>query len=90
MAKKIHKIITKYGEFSVTIWYDKRDKAYLAETKEFDRSMTFGRTLAEAKRMAAELIELLVECYRDEGKIVVDEKFRILGQRIKPGILQLA
>ena len=89
MSKKTHTIQTKYGDFSVQIWYDPRDKAYLVETKGFDRTMTFGATITEAKRMAKELIELLVESAMDEGKVVVDEKMRILGQRVKPGTLEL-
>jgi predicted RNase H-like HicB family nuclease len=88
--KKFYTIKTKYGDFSVAIWCDRQDKVYLVETKEFDKTMTFGKSLAEAKKMAIELIELLVECAKDEGKIVVDEKMRVLGQRVRPGPLQLA
>jgi len=83
--KKLHTIKTKYGDFSTNIWYDGKDKAYLVETKGFDRTMTFGSTIAEAKKKANELIELLVECALDEGSIVIDEKMRVVGQNIKPG-----
>lgn len=89
--KKLHTIKTKYGDFSTNIWYDTKDRAYLVETKGFDRTMTFGMTLPEAKKKAVELIELLVECALNEGSIVIDEKMRVIGQNIKPGkTLQLA
>ena len=90
VKRKLHTIKTKYGDFSANIWYDAKDKAYLVETKGFDRTMTFGSTMAEAKKRAVELIELLVECALNEGNIVIDEKMRVIGQNIKPGSLQLA
>lgn len=89
MKKKYH-IKTKYGVFQVSIWYDKRDKAFLVETVGFDKTATFGRTLAEAKKMAKELIELLVESVLDEGNIVVDSMMHVVGKKLKPeSILQL-
>ena len=88
--KKKHLIKTKYGDFQVAIWYDKSDKSYLVETVGFDKTMTFGASLAEAKRMAKELIELLVECALEEGNIVVDSAMRVAGRKIKPeSVLQL-
>ena len=88
--KKQYPIKTKYGTFRASIWYDKSDKAYLVETIGFDKTMTFGRTLAEAKHMAQELIELLVESALQDGNIVVDSAMRVIGRRIKPeSVLQL-
>ena len=88
--KKKYLIKTKYGDFQVAIWYDKSDKSYLVETVGFDKTMTFGASLAEAKRMAKELIELLVECALEEGNIVVDSAMRVAGRKIKPeSVLQL-
>ena len=88
--KKKHFIQTKYGNFQVSIWYDKRDTAYLVETVGFDKTMTFGRSLAEAKRMAKDLLELLVECEHDAGRAVVDSAMRITGKGVKPGsVLEL-
>ena len=88
--KKKYLIKTKYGDFQVSIWYDKSDKAYLVETVGFDKTMTFGASLAEAKRMAKELIELLVECAMDDGNVVVDSMMRVVGKKIKPeSVLQL-
>ena len=88
--KKKHLIKTKYGDFQASIWYDKSDKTYLVETVGFDKTMTFGASLAEAKRMAKELIELLAECALEEGNVVVDSTMRVAGKRIKPeSVLQL-
>jgi len=88
--KKKHAIQTKYGNFDVAIWYDKLDKAYLVETVGFNKTMTFGRSLSEAKRMAKDLLELLVECEHDAGRAVVDTKMHITGKGVKPGsILEL-
>ena len=88
--KKKYSIKTEYGAFQAAIWYDKRDSTYLVETIGFDRTMTFGKSLAEAKRMAKELIELLVESTMDEGNAVVDSNMRVVGKKIKPeSILQL-
>lgn len=89
-VKKKYLIKTKYGDFQVLIWYDKNDKSYLVETVGFDRTMTFGVSIAEAKRMAKELIELLVECALEDGNVVVDSTMRVVGRKIKPeSVLQL-
>ncbi|MBI5469808.1 hypothetical protein HY968_00595 [Candidatus Kaiserbacteria bacterium] len=64
--KKKYAIKTKYGTFEAKIWYDKSDKVHLVETTGFNKTMTHGDSLAHAKAMAAELIELLVECEMDE------------------------
>ena len=90
VMKKKYLIKTKYGDFQVSIWYDKSDKSYLVETVGFDKTMTFGASVAEAKCMAKELIELLVECALEEGNIVVDSAMRVAGRKIKPeSVLQL-
>src|SRR3989338_4856293 len=88
--KKRHLIKTKYGDFQVSIWYDKSDKTYLVETVGFDKTMTFGASIAEAKRMAKELIELLAECALKDGNVVVDSTMRVVGKKVKPeSVLQL-
>ena len=90
VMKKKYLIKTKYGDFQVSIWYDKSDKSYLVETVGFDKTMTFGASVAEAKRMAKELIELLVECALDDGNVVVDSMMRVVGKKVKPeSVLQL-
>ncbi len=88
--KDNHLIRTKYGSFQVSIWYDKRDKTYLVETHGFDKTMTFGASLMDAKRMAKDLIELLVESAMDEGNIVINRAMRAIGRKVRPeSVLQL-
>ena len=90
MAKKKYGIKTDFGLFQAVIWYDKQDKVYLAEPLAFDRAMTHGKSLVEAKRMAKELIELLVESAVADGNVVVDSDMRVIGKKIKPeSVLQL-
>ena len=78
--KKRYSIQTKYGVFQAAIWYDKRDKLYLVEVPSFDRTMTQGSTLADAKYMANDLIELLCEVAFDDGKIVIDDEGHVFGR----------
>lgn len=75
--KKAYSIRTKYGIFQALIWHDRRDKLYLVEVPSFNKAMTQGHTLAEAKFMAADLINLLCEVALDEGKVVIDDTRRI-------------
>ena len=42
--------------------------------------MTQGSTLADAKYMAKDLIELLCEVAFDDGKMVVDDEGRVVGR----------
>ncbi|MEK7614636.1 MAG: type II toxin-antitoxin system HicB family antitoxin [Patescibacteria group bacterium] len=82
MATKKEKYLikTKYGNFNVAIWYDKRDKLFLVEVPSFDKTMTQGSTLSEAKYMAKDLIELLCEVAFDDGKIVIDDEREVVGR----------
>ena len=78
--KKTYLIKTKYGNFNVSIWYDKSDKLYLVEVPTFDKTMTQGSTPAEAKRMAQDLIELLCEVAFDDHKLVIDDERRVVAR----------
>ena len=79
--KKKYLIKTDYGSFDTNIWYDRLDKLYLVEVPSFDRAMTQGSTLTEAKRMATDLINLLAEgAIKDEGKVVIDDTRRVYGR----------
>lgn len=71
--------------FSVVIWYDSRDKAYLVRAAKLPSVVTFGKTLAEAKQMAREALELYCDCVIEQGKIVIDDTRRIVGQLPKSG-----
>ncbi|MEK7537283.1 MAG: type II toxin-antitoxin system HicB family antitoxin [Patescibacteria group bacterium] len=78
--KKKYLIKTKYGSFNVSIWYDRTDKLYLVEVPSFDKTMTQGSTLADAKYMARDLIELLCEVAFDDGKVVIDDYGSMFGR----------
>ena len=78
--KKKYPIKTKYGVFQASIWHDKQDKLYLVEVPSFDKTMTQGSTLADAKYMAKDLIELLCEVAFDDGKMVVDDEGYVVGR----------
>lgn len=78
--KKKYAIKTKYGTFYAAIWYDRSDKIYLVEVPSFDKTMTQGSTLADAKYMAKDLIELLCEVAFDDGKMVIDDEGYVIGK----------
>jgi len=78
--KKRYAIKTKYGVFNAAIWFDRADKLYLVEVQSFDKTMTQGSSLADAKYMAKDLIELLCEVAFDDGKMVVDDEGHISGK----------
>ena len=83
-------IRTKNGAFRVRIWWDKNDRAYLVKGINLPKVVTFGRTLAEAKRMAREALELYCECVIGEDKIVIDDTGRAFGKLPRARILELA
>jgi len=82
-------IRTKDGAFRVRIWRDKGDRAYLVQGIGLPEVTTFGRTLAESKRMAREALELYCECAIDENKIVIDDKGRALGKLPGSRVIEL-
>lgn len=82
-------IRTKDGAFRVRIWRDKGDRAYLVQGIGLPEVVTFGRTLAEAKRMAREALELYCECVIDENKIVIDDQGRALGKLPRSRVIEL-
>lgn len=57
-TKKAHTIHTRNGTYRALIWRDARDKAYLVRVPSLPGVVTFGTTLAEAKKMARGAIEL--------------------------------
>ncbi len=76
--KKIYPIKTKYGIWNALIWYDKKDKAFLVEIPSFNNAATFGGSLAEAKYMAQDLIELLSVVAFDKGQILIDDTSHVI------------
>lgn len=73
-------IDTKKGRYTCILRWDAKDKAYLVSVPSLPEVFTFGRTLAEAKRMAKDAIELYCECLIDEGKIIIDDQRKAIGQ----------
>ncbi|MDO8582654.1 MAG: type II toxin-antitoxin system HicB family antitoxin [bacterium] len=90
MKKTNFPIITKDGDFKVSIWLDKTDKAYLVKGVTLPEVVTFGRTLEEAKKMAREAIELYCACATEENKIIIDESRKAIGKLPKSHIIQPA
>lgn len=79
-TKQMYQVSTKHGIFTIAVWYDARDKAYLVRVPNISEIVTFGKTLAEAKRMGIDALELYCDCIIDEGKIVIDDTRKIIGQ----------
>lgn len=78
--KKKYLIKTKYGNFNAAIWHEVAEKLYLVEVPSFNKTMTQGSTLADAKYMAKDLIELLCEVAFNDGKIIIDDERRIAAR----------
>ena len=90
MLKQTYKISTENGMFNALIWFNKKDSAYLVKIPRLPEVVTFGKTLTEAKRMAADAIELFCECAIEEGKLVVDDRSFVTGHIPKTGVLTVA
>lgn len=61
-TKKVkHLIKTKYGSFSCFFEAEKDMDGYVAEAPEVQGAVSWGKTLAEAKRMIADAIEGAIE-----------------------------
>ncbi|KKU67967.1 MAG: hypothetical protein UX89_C0009G0001 [Parcubacteria group bacterium GW2011_GWA2_47_16] len=88
--EKTVQIRTKHGLFTVAIWHDIRDKAYLVKGVGLPDVVTFGKTLVEAKRMAADALELYCDCTLRDGKLIVDDNRHIVGKLPKSNVLSLA
>ena len=73
-------IRTKSGTFRALIWWHKGDRAYLVEVPSLPGAVTFGVSLADAKRMAKDAIELYCSVILDQGKIIIDDTGRAIGR----------
>jgi predicted RNase H-like HicB family nuclease len=78
--KKKYLIKTKYGNFNAIIWREVAEKLFLVEVPSFNKTMTQGTTLADAKYMAKDLIELLCEVAFDDGKVVIDDERHMVAR----------
>ncbi len=90
MVKKEFSIKTKDGTFRVYIWWDRGDRAYLVKGCSLPEVVTFGKTLAESKKMAREALELYCDCAVDENKIIIDDTGRAIGRLPKSRVIELA
>ena len=61
MAKKIATIKTQYGSFKCVFEPEKDMGGYTAEALGVQGAVSWGKTLAEAKKMIAEAIEGVIE-----------------------------
>lgn len=90
MTKKEFSIKTKDGMFRVYIWWDKSDRAYLVKGCSLPEVVTFGKTLAESKKMAREALELYCACAVDENKIIIDDAGCAIGKLPKSHVIEVA
>jgi len=79
-SKQKYLIKTKYGNFHARIWRETKERLYLVEVPSFDNTMTQGSTLADAKYMAKDLIELLALCAFDDGKVLIDDEQHLVAR----------
>jgi len=87
MRKKEYTIETEHGIYQAQIWRDVVEKIYLVRIPAFPELATFGTSLADAKRMAKDIILLHCDCLLKEGKLVVDDARRVAGNIPKSRVL---
>lgn len=87
--KEKYLIKTKYGEYYALIWFGVKEKVYFVSVPAFPNVLTEARSIAEAKKYAADVIELQCLAAVDEGKLVIDDTRRIYGKRIYSGALKI-
>lgn len=69
MVKKISIIKTKYGSFKCVFEPEKDMGGYTAEARGVPGAISWGRNIAEAKKMAKEVIEVAIE-----GEMIIAAK----------------
>ncbi len=89
MAKNEFVINTKGGAYKIVVWFDKKDKAYLVKVPSLPEVFTFGKSIADAKKMAKDAIELYCNCQIDEGNIVIDDAMRVVGKLPKSHVISV-
>ena len=90
-SKKIKTVIhTRRGDFNTIIWRDERDQSYLVKVPSLPSVVTFGKTLRDAKKMVKDAIELFCDCAIGEGKVIIDDKMRMIGKVPRSRVLSLA
>ena len=85
--EKEYIVHTKHGTYAVRIWRNERENVYSVRIQAFPELATFGTSLADAKRMAKDIIQLHCDCLIKEGKLVVDDSRRVAGNVPKSRVL---
>ncbi|MFY9463425.1 MAG: type II toxin-antitoxin system HicB family antitoxin [Candidatus Sungiibacteriota bacterium] len=85
--KKQFIIRTKHGHYRARIWRDEKSRAYLADAPDFPEVATFGTSLADAKQMVRDAIELHCDCLIHEKKLIVDDTGRVASRIPKSRVL---
>ena len=75
--KQTHSIKTRYGSFPCVFEPEKDMGGYVVEASAVQGAVSWGKTLAEAKRMIAEAIEGAIEA-------------RVISKAIKRGTVRVA
>ena len=83
-------IPTRRGVFNVVFKWDARDKAYIVAVPSLPEVCTFGTSIADAKRMARDAIELFCDCALNEGNVVIDDKRQIIGRVPSSRVLRVS
>ncbi len=87
-AQKNLIIHTRHGAYRARIWRDEKSRTYGAEVLGFPEAVvTFGTSLADAKRMIKDAIELHGDCLIDERKLILDDTRHVAGRIPKSRIL---
>ena len=86
--KKRYLIKTKYGEYYALIWFGTKEKVYFVSVPAFPGVLTEARSITEAKKYSAEVIELQYLAAMDDGKVVIDDTKRIHGKKVFPGVFK--
>ncbi len=81
VQKKQFVIHTRHGSYRAQIWRDEKSGTYGAEVAGFPEEVaTFGTSLADAKRMIKDAIELHCDCLIGERKLVLDDTGHVAGR----------
>jgi predicted RNase H-like HicB family nuclease len=76
-------------KYRINIIWSEEDSGYLVELPEFatpiQRYFTHGDTYDEALTNAQEVLELLIESYRSEGKVLPEPQVLQVARGIKLG-----
>lgn len=78
--KKAFSIATRHGVYRAWIVRDAKSRTYRASAADLPGVLTFGTSLADAKRMVKDAIELHCDCLIEEKKLVVDDHGKVAGR----------